>query len=80
MRREAAVMPVNAENAVIFHDGGFTAISFGGRQISSKRIGHSRRPLTQAEQRILTGKLRQNLLKDEDRESTSIITIPGCHY
>jgi hypothetical protein len=71
MRREAAVMPVNAENAVIFHDGGFTAVSFGGRQISSKQIGHNR-PLTQAEQRILTGRLSQNLLKGKVE-----YTVPG---
>ena len=61
MSHRASVMPVNAENAVIFHDGGFTAVSFGGRQISSKQIGHNR-PLTQAEQRILTGRVSQTSL------------------
>ena len=42
MRHEAAVVHLSEENAaIVFHEGGYTALSFGGRQITSKQIVHS---------------------------------------
>jgi hypothetical protein len=51
MRNQSNVVSVEGRHAVVFHDGAPTAISFDGREITSKRIG--RHPLSQPEEQIL---------------------------